>query len=64
MGQDFATFSEEITSYTLSGPIIKDKVFFFVGYEELEASSPVLYGTKDSGAINPAETVTTAMAMK
>ena len=31
MGQDFATFSEEITSYTFSGPIIKDKVFFFVG---------------------------------
>ena len=62
MGQDFATFSEEITSYTFSGPIIKDKVFFFVGYEELEASSPVLFGTKDSGALNPAETVTTAMA--
>ena len=58
----FSTFSEEITTWTLSGPIIKDKLFFFFGYEEFEGSSPVLFGTKDSGAPNPAETVTTAMA--
>jgi len=58
----FSTFSEDITSVTFSGPIIKDKLFFFVGYEELEANSPVLYGTIDSGASNPAETVTTAVA--
>ena len=61
-GQKFSTFSEDITSITFSGPIIKDKLFFFVGYEELEGSSPVLYGTKDSGASNVAEDVTTAIA--
>ena len=60
--QKFSTFSEEITTWTLSGPIIKDKLFFFFGFEEFEGSSPVLYGTKDSGAPNPAETLTTAMA--
>ena len=63
-GLDFATFSEEITSVTLSGPIIQDKLFFFVGYEELEASSPVLYGTKGSGAPNEAETVTAAIGQQ
>ena len=60
-GKSFATFQEDITSFVLSGPIIKDKLFFFVGYEELEASSPVLYGTKGSGAPNEAETVTAAI---
>ena len=40
-GKSFATFQEDITSFVVSGPIIKDKLFFFVGYEELEASSPV-----------------------
>ena len=60
--QKASTFSEEITTYTFSGPIIKDKLFFFFGYEEFEGSSPVLFGTKDSGAPNPAETVTTAIA--
>jgi len=60
--QKFSTFSEEVTTWTLSGPIIKDKLFFFFGYEEFEGSSPVLYGTADSGAPIPAETVTTAMA--
>ena len=60
-GQDFATFKEDIESFVFSGPIIKDKLFFFIGYEELEASSPVLYGTLGSGAPNEAETVTAAI---
>ena len=61
-GSKFSTFSEDIDSFTFSGPIIKDKLFFFVGYEELEATSPVLYGTSDSNAPNRAETLTSAMA--
>ncbi len=61
-GLEFSTFSEDIDSFTFSGPIIKDKLFFFVGYEELEATSPVLFGTSDSNAPNKAETLTTAMA--
>ena len=61
-GSKFSTFSEDIDSFTFSGPIIKDKLFFFVGYEELEATSPVLFGTLDSNAPNKAETLTSAMA--
>ena len=60
--QSFPVFEDEVKAFTASGPIIKDKVFFFVGYEENEKSLPGLYGTKDSGAQNPASVVTTALA--
>lgn len=62
LGQDFPVFEDEVTAFTASGPIIKDRLFFFVGYEENEKSLPGLYGTKDSGAQNPASVVTTAQA--
>jgi hypothetical protein len=61
-GKDFPVFEDEVKAFTASGPIIKDKLFFFVGYEENEKSLPGLYGTKDSGAQNPASVVTTALA--
>ena len=61
-GVSYPTFEEETTSATLSGPIIKDRLFFFVGYEEFEKSLPVLYGTLDSTAQNKAEVVTQAIA--
>jgi len=61
-GNDYPKFSEEIKTFTASGPIIKDRLFFFVGYEEFEKSNPALYGTIDSNAQNKAEYVTTAMA--
>ena len=60
--QPFPVFEDEVKAFTASGPIIKDKLFFFVGYEENEKSLPGLYGTKDSGAQNPASVVTTALA--
>ena len=60
--QSFPVFEDEVKAFTASGPIIKDKLFFFVGYEENEKSLPGLYGTKDSGAQNPASVVTTALA--
>ena len=61
-GSEFPEFSEETQGFTFSGPIIKDRLFFFVGYEDFEAASPALYGTVDSNAPIKAETLTTAMA--
>ena len=61
-GNDYPEFTEELKTFTFSGPIIKDRLFFFVGYEEFERSNPALYGTIDSSAQNKAETLTTAMA--
>ena len=61
-GSEFPEFSEETQGFTFSGPIIKDRLFFFVGYEEFEAASPALYGTVDSNAPIKADTLTTAMA--
>ena len=51
-----------MTALTFSGPIIQDKLFFFVGYEENEKALPGLFGTSDSGAQNSAESITTAQA--
>jgi len=61
-GNDYPEFKEELKNLTLSGPIIKDRLFFFIGYEEFEKANPALYGTIDSNAQNKAEYVTTAMA--
>ena len=61
-GEEFPEFSEETKGFTLSGPIVKDRLFFFVGYEEFEAASPALYGTIDSNAPIKAESLTTAQA--
>ena len=61
-GVDFPTFEEEVTALTFSGPIIQDRLFFFVGYEENEKALPGLFGTADSGAQNSAESITTAQA--
>ena len=57
-GNDFPVFEEEIFSATLSGPIIKDKLFFFVGYEEFEKTEPFAYGPAGSGAANESEVAT------
>ena len=48
------TFDKEDTaqSFTLGGPIIKDKAFFYVTYEETTVTNPVLYGPAGSGAAN------------
>lgn len=62
LGQDFPEFEDEVTAFTFSGPILQDRLFFFVGYEENTKSLPGLYGTKDSGAQNSASVVTTALA--
>ncbi|MDG1120192.1 MAG: TonB-dependent receptor, partial [SAR86 cluster bacterium] len=62
LGEEFPEFEDEVMAFTFAGPIIKDRLFFFVGYEENTTSLPGLYGTVDSNAQNKAETVTTALA--
>jgi hypothetical protein len=50
-GQDLKfSFDQETYGGTIGGPIIKDKLFFFVSYEKLEREAPQEYGASDSSA--------------
>ncbi len=46
------TFEEETFVGTLGGPIIKDKLFFFVAYDKYEEVAPLINGPVGSGALN------------
>jgi len=48
------TFDEKKYGGTFGGPIIKDKLFFFLSYEKLDSKQPNTYGPVGSGA--PIET--------
>ena len=52
-GED-VDITKEDTAYELAagGPIIKDKLFFYVTYSEAEISNPLRYGIQGSGAEN------------
>ncbi|HEY5560078.1 MAG TPA: carboxypeptidase regulatory-like domain-containing protein [Steroidobacteraceae bacterium] len=43
------TFDEETYGGTLGGPIIKDKLFFFLNYEKLDRTAPQDFGPAGSG---------------
>jgi len=52
------TFEEETFVATVGGPIIKDKLFFFLSYDKYEEIAPLNRGPLDSGALNPEDSVT------
>jgi outer membrane receptor for ferrienterochelin and colicin len=46
---DGVVFDEETVGGTFGGPIIKDKLFFFLSYEKLDRTAPQLFGPAGSG---------------
>jgi len=44
---DPGTFEEEEYGFTLGGPIVKDKLFFFLSYDEYENAAPADFTTFD-----------------
>lgn len=54
------TFEEETFVATLGGPIIKDKLFFFVAYDKFEQVAPLSNGPAGSGALNERAGITLA----
>lgn len=54
------TFEEETFVATLGGPIIKDKLFFFVAYDKYEETAPLIDGPAGSGALNTEDNISSA----
>ncbi|MEL6876049.1 MAG: TonB-dependent receptor, partial [Pseudomonadota bacterium] len=59
-GSIVAPFSEKRWGATLSGPIIPDRLFFFVGYEETDLGNANEFGPAGAGFPNEADFVTQA----
>lgn len=53
-------FYDKNYGWTLSGPILKDRLFFSAGYEKYESSQAVSFGPSDSNAANAVPGVTGA----
>ncbi|MEP2651997.1 MAG: TonB-dependent receptor [Paraglaciecola sp.] len=51
-------FEEKTFAATLGGPIIKDKLFFFVSYDKFEGVAPLEDGPAGSGALNEEANIT------
>ncbi|MDG1799140.1 MAG: TonB-dependent receptor [Luminiphilus sp.] len=51
-------FEEETFVATFGGPIIKDKLFFFVAYDKYEEIAPLQNGPAGSGALNTEQDIT------
>lgn len=44
-------FSEYIAGFRLGGPIVKNKLFYFVNYEFLQRNQPTLFNSGEEGAV-------------
>ncbi|WKE64884.1 TonB-dependent receptor [Gallaecimonas kandeliae] len=49
---DVTGIKSDTYGFNVGGPIIKDKLFFFVNYENYKKPTSVLWGPKNSGAAN------------
>ncbi len=61
---NFLPFEDQNWGATLSGPIIKDKLFFFVAYEETDDADPQESGPFDGGFANGQDFLSTAQALE
>ncbi len=52
------TFEEKTFVGTIGGPIIKDKLFFFVAYDKFEETAPLRNGPAGSNALNVEDDIT------
>jgi len=57
-------YEEETFGFTFGGPIIKDKLFFFVNVDNFEKTQPGRYGAAGSGAVQEVSGVTVAQAQQ
>ena len=57
-------FDEETVGYTFGGPVIADKLFFFINYDKFEKTEPGLWGAAGSGALREVEGVSLENANK
>jgi len=59
---NIGSFEEEFLSATFSGPIIRDRLWFFASYEKFEGSDPdaLQFGIEGSGRANEIQGVTQA----
>ncbi|KAA3439617.1 TonB-dependent receptor [Rufibacter hautae] len=55
--QETAEFKDYQTGFRIGGPIIKDKLFFFLNGEITRRTEPLLFNLGDPGSIVPAEDV-------
>lgn len=52
------TFEEETFAATVGGPLIKDKLFFFLSYDKFKETAPLVNGPAGSGALNEQPDIT------
>ena len=57
-------YEEETIGFTFGGPIIKDKLFFFLNVDDFEKTQPGEFGAAGSGAVREVQNVSVAQAQQ